>query len=69
MYLDEMQVYCQEIAPEPSVAAMLAPSHLREKCREEAADIVERHNSVIAGDKGPSRLPLNKLVLIVYLLF
>lgn len=47
-----MQIYCQEIAPEPSVAAMLAPSHLREKCREEAADIVAKHNSVIAADKG-----------------
>lgn len=53
MYLDEMQSYCQEIAPEPSVAAMLAPSHLREKCREEATEIVQRHNTVIAADKGP----------------
>lgn len=53
MYLEEMQTYCQEIAPEPSVAAMLAPSYLREKCREEAADIVQRHNMVIAADKGP----------------
>ncbi|KAG5890811.1 hypothetical protein JTB14_008252 [Gonioctena quinquepunctata] len=57
MYLDEMQIYCQQIAPEPSVAAMLAPSHLREKCREEAADIVERHNSIIAGDKSPCQNP------------
>lgn len=52
-YLDEMQSYCQEIAPEPSVAAMLAPSHLRERCREEAVEIVQRHNTVIAADKGP----------------
>lgn len=52
-YLDEMQLYCQQIAPEPSVAAMLAPSHLREKCREEAVEIVQRHNTVIAADKGP----------------
>lgn len=34
---------------------MLAPSHLREKCREEAADIVQRHNSVIMSEKGPCR--------------
>lgn len=47
------QIYCQEIAPEPSVAAMLAPSHLREKCREEASDIVDRHNSVMMSEKGP----------------
>ncbi|KAL3265388.1 hypothetical protein HHI36_009594 [Cryptolaemus montrouzieri] len=45
MYLDEMQNYCHEIAPEPSVAAMLVPSHLREKCREEAMELVQRHNS------------------------
>lgn len=32
---------------------MLAPSHLREKCREEASDIVQRHNSVIRSEKGP----------------
>ncbi|KAJ8956175.1 hypothetical protein NQ318_020726 [Aromia moschata] len=50
MYLDEMQV---RSPPEPSVAAMLAPSHLREKCREEASDMVQKHNSIIASDKGP----------------
>lgn len=53
MYLNEMQLYCQEIALEPSVAAMLLPSHLREKCREDALEIVQRHNTVIAADKGP----------------
>ncbi|KAB0799433.1 hypothetical protein PPYR_07313 [Photinus pyralis] len=52
-YLDEIQVHCHEIAPEPSVAAMLAPSLLREKCREEATEIVQRNNTVIASDKGP----------------
>ncbi|CAH1160139.1 unnamed protein product [Phaedon cochleariae] len=57
MYLDEMQTYCQQIAPEPSVAAMLAPSHLREKCREEATEIVERHNSVISTDRSACQNP------------
>ncbi|GJQ65178.1 mip130 [Trypoxylus dichotomus] len=52
-YLDEMQTLCHEIAPEPSVAAMLAPSHLRERCRTEAKDIVQRNNTVIAPDKEP----------------
>ncbi|KAK9695071.1 dirp [Popillia japonica] len=52
-YLDEMQTLCHEIAPEPSVAAMLAPSHLREKCRTEAKEIVQRNNTVIAADKEP----------------
>lgn len=51
IYLDEIQGYCQEIAPEPSVAAMLAPSHLRERCHEEAVEIVERNNTIIAPDK------------------
>lgn len=45
IYLDEIQSYCHEIAPEPSVAAMLVPSHLREKCREDAVELVQRHNS------------------------
>nr|CAH7729229.1 unnamed protein product [Callosobruchus chinensis] len=53
IYLDEMQICCQEIAPESSVAAMLAPSHLREQCRDEASEIVNKHNSVISHDKGP----------------
>lgn len=52
-YLDDMQKYCQEIAPEPSVTAMLAPSFLREKCREEARDIVNKNNSLIVSDKTP----------------
>lgn len=52
-YLDEIQTHCQEIAPEPSVAAMLAPSHLREKCREEAQEIVQQNNTIIATDKNP----------------
>ncbi|XP_074101588.1 protein lin-9 homolog isoform X1 [Cotesia typhae] len=53
-YLNDVQELCQEIAPEPSIAAMLAPSHLRERCRQEAADMVSRHN--IMTDKGPSKM-------------
>lgn len=52
-YLEGIQQLCREIAPEPSVAAMLAPSHLREKCNEEATDIVQRQNSIIAADNSP----------------
>ncbi|XP_058804343.1 protein lin-9 homolog isoform X2 [Phymastichus coffea] len=44
--LNDVQGMCQEIAPEPSVAAMLAPSHLREKCRQEAADMVAKNNMI-----------------------
>ncbi|XP_057670530.1 protein lin-9 homolog [Diorhabda carinulata] len=56
-YLDEMQVYCQQIATEPSVAAMLTPSHLREKCREEAKDIVHKHHSIISSEKDSCQNP------------
>lgn len=44
--LNDVQGRCQEIAPEPSVAAMLAPSHLREKCRQEASDMVAKNNMI-----------------------
>ncbi|XP_063986782.1 protein lin-9 homolog isoform X1 [Diachasmimorpha longicaudata] len=57
-FLNEVQELCQEIAPEPSVAAMLVPSHLREKCKQEAADMVSRNN--IINDKAPTKM--NQLV-------
>ncbi|XP_014232313.1 protein lin-9 homolog isoform X2 [Trichogramma pretiosum] len=44
--LNEIQDMCREIAPESSVAAMLAPSHLREKCRHEASEMVAKNNMV-----------------------
>lgn len=44
-YINEIQLYCQQIAPGPSLAAMLAPSHLREKCHEEASVLVEKNNN------------------------
>lgn len=53
-YLEGIQQLCREIAPEPSVAAMLAPSHLREKCNEEATDIVQRQSSIIAANNSPT---------------
>lgn len=57
-FLTDVQELCQEIAPEPSVAAMLAPSHLREKCRQEAAEMVNRND--IMSDRAPSKM--NQLV-------
>jgi hypothetical protein len=56
--LNDVQDMCHEIAPEPSVAAMLAPSHLREKCRQEAADMVAKNNMI--NDNAPSNM--NQLV-------
>ncbi|XP_020285563.1 protein lin-9 homolog isoform X3 [Pseudomyrmex gracilis] len=57
-FLNDIQELCQEMAPEPSVAAMLAPSHLREKCRQEAADLVARNNML--NDRAPGKM--NQLV-------
>ncbi|XP_017779988.1 PREDICTED: protein lin-9 homolog [Nicrophorus vespilloides] len=47
-YLKEMQDQCQEIAPEHSLSSIVAPDQLREKCREEAAEIVMRNNSAMS---------------------
>ena len=47
------------MAPESTMAAMLAPSHLREKCRQEASDMVARNN--IMNDKAPTKM--NQLVI------
>lgn len=44
-YINEVQQYCQQIAPEPTLAAMLVPSHLREICREKASLLVEKYNN------------------------
>lgn len=44
-YINEIQEHCQQIAPGPSLAAMLAPTHLRGKCQDDAAMIVEKNNS------------------------
>ncbi|XP_029165507.1 protein lin-9 homolog isoform X1 [Nylanderia fulva] len=57
-FLNDIQELCQEMAPEPSVAAMLAPSHLREKCKQEAVDMVARNNMI--NDKAPGKM--NQLV-------
>ena len=53
-FLNEIQDMCLDMAPEPSVAAMLAPSHLREKCRQEAAEMVAKNNMI--NDKAPNKM-------------
>ncbi|XP_045763840.1 protein lin-9 homolog [Maniola jurtina] len=50
VYIKDIQTHCQQIAPGPSLAAMLAPSHLREKCHEEAALLVEKNNNGTISD-------------------
>ncbi|CAH0669165.1 unnamed protein product [Spodoptera exigua] len=55
-YINDVQQYCQQIAPEPSLAAMLVPSHLREICREKASLLVEKNNN--GSVKDPNLLDL-----------
>lgn len=43
-YLNHIQSYASELTKEPHVAAMLAPTYLREKCRELADEAVQRNN-------------------------
>lgn len=56
--LNEVQELCQEVAPESSVAAMLAPSHLRERCRQEASEMVAKNHMI--NDNAPTKM--NQLV-------
>lgn len=43
--INEIQIYCLKIAPGPSLTAMLAPNHLRDKCHEEASLLVMNKNN------------------------
>ncbi|KAL4714437.1 hypothetical protein ACJJTC_017732 [Scirpophaga incertulas] len=64
-YINEIQVYCQEIAPGPSLAAMLAPSHLREKCYEEASSLVIKNNNGSIKDTNLIELVTNLISLML----
>ncbi|XP_063230610.1 protein lin-9 homolog [Bacillus rossius redtenbacheri] len=44
MYLSSCQNCCLEVAVEPSLVAMLTPTYLRDRSREEARDLVQKHN-------------------------
>lgn len=56
--LNDVQGTCHEIAPEASITAMLTPSHLREKCRQEASDMVAKNHTI--NDNAPTNM--NQLV-------
>lgn len=43
-YLNQIQSYTRDLTKDPEVAAMLAPSYLREKCRELGNESVQRNN-------------------------
>lgn len=50
-YLTTMQALCFEIAPDPSTAALFTPSHLRDRSREDARQMLEKHRSRVHNEK------------------
>ncbi|XP_037931978.1 protein lin-9 homolog [Teleopsis dalmanni] len=50
-YLNDVQAYTAELTRDPQVQAMLAPSYLREKCREAAQLAVQKNNQGILKNK------------------
>lgn len=49
--INEIQVHCLKLAPGPSLAAMLVPHHLRDKCHEEASVLVLKYNNGATNDE------------------
>ncbi|KAL5284240.1 LIN9 family protein [Megaselia abdita] len=49
-YVGQIQTFAPHLSRDPQVQAMLMPTFLREKCREEADDAVERNNQQINPD-------------------
>ncbi|KFM62297.1 Protein lin-9-like protein, partial [Stegodyphus mimosarum] len=43
-YLNKVQTYCQEIAPEQGLQPVLQPSTIKEQCLKEALDYIEQKN-------------------------
>ncbi|XP_063705400.1 protein lin-9 homolog [Culicoides brevitarsis] len=51
--LSKLQTYCNELTDDSKTLAMLAPSYMREKCREMAVNMVEKNNSdAVLQDEG-----------------
>ncbi|XP_049809797.1 protein lin-9 homolog isoform X1 [Schistocerca nitens] len=66
-YLTTVQNFCHEIAPEPSVAVMLAPSHLRDSTLDEARTIVNRYNRITCVNPVKSERTLNLITQLTAL--
>lgn len=49
-YVGQIQTFAPDLSRDPQVQAMLMPTFLREKCREEADDAVARNNQSIEHD-------------------
>ncbi|KAJ2950484.1 hypothetical protein O0L34_g8728 [Tuta absoluta] len=64
-FINEIQWYCQQIAPGPSLAAMLTPSYLRDKCHEEAMALVEKNNNGTVKDTNITDIITNLTALML----
>ncbi|XP_055371280.1 protein lin-9 homolog [Condylostylus longicornis] len=63
-YLNQVQQYAGELTNDPNLRAMLAPTYLREKCREAADEAVTRNNSNTVQDENMLSL-ITKLATIL----
>lgn len=64
-YLNGIQSFASDLTRDPQVQAMLAPSYLREKCRESADDSVLRNNQGTVQDAQVLRLIKNLATVLL----
>ncbi|XP_014102398.2 protein lin-9 homolog [Bactrocera oleae] len=64
-YLNDVQAFAGDLTRDPQVQAMLAPSYLREKCREAAEDAVQRNNQGTVQNKGVLALIKNLATVLL----
>ncbi|XP_055913278.1 protein lin-9 homolog [Eupeodes corollae] len=64
-YLNGIQSFASDLTRDPQVQAMLAPSYLREKCRESADDSVLRNNQGTVQDHQVLRLIKNLATVLL----
>lgn len=64
-YLNDVQAFAGELTRDPQVQAMLAPSYLREKCREAAEDAVQRNNQGLLQNKNVLHLIKNLATVLL----
>ncbi|XP_034234942.1 protein lin-9 homolog [Thrips palmi] len=50
-YLTSMQALCFEIAPDPNTAALFTPSHLRDRSREDARQMLDKCRGTVHNEK------------------
>ncbi|XP_055539905.1 protein lin-9 homolog [Wyeomyia smithii] len=63
--LNQLQVSCKSLTQDPGVIAMIAPSHLREQCREQAEETFDKNNNGQLTNDGMIKL-IKDLTTIMY---